>query len=304
LDKQSLVSEINRLKKEKDAVIVAHNYQVDDVQEIADYVGDSLYLSRIAAEDKRSTIVFCGVNFMAESAKILSPHKTVLLPEIDAGCPMAEMITGEQIREFKAKHKDAAAVCYINSYADVKAECDICCTSSNAVKIVSEMPQKKILFVPDQNLGRFVASKVPDKEIIVWNGYCITHHRIELEDVRKAKEAQPDALLLVHPECQKEICDAADFIGSTSDIINFATKSEKNKFIIGTETGIMYKLKLNNPNKQFFLLTPRLVCSNMKRTSLTSVYNALLYGRYEIEVEEELRLKAKKSLDNMLAMSK
>lgn len=304
LDNQHLVNEINRLRKEKDAIILAHNYQVDEVQEIADFVGDSFYLSKIAASDERKTIVFCGVNFMAESAKILSPHKTVLLPEVDAGCPMAQMINGEQLKEFKEQNRDAAVVCYINSYADVKAQSDVCCTSSNAVKIVSALPNKKILFVPDQNLGRYVAAQVPDKEIITWKGYCITHHRIAVEDIEKAKEARPEALLLVHPECQEEICDRADFIGSTSEIIDYATKSPNKEFIIGTEMGIMHKLKLNNPDKKFYLLSQRLLCTNMKKTNLNSVYNALLHDRYQINVEEELRLRAKACLDRMLEMAK
>lgn len=304
MDKQFLIQEINRLKKERDAVILAHNYQIDDIQEIADYVGDSFYLSKIAANDTRKTIVFCGVKFMAESAKILSPNKTVLLPEIEAGCPMADMIDADKLKEFKAQHPDAAVVCYINSYADVKAESDVCCTSSNAVKIVSSIPNKKILFIPDQNLGNYVADKVKDKEIIVWSGYCRTHHNIRMEEVVNAREAHPDAEFLVHPECQKEICENADFIGSTSEIIDYATKSDNKKFIIGTEMGVFYKLKQNNPDKEFYLLTPRLLCSNMKKTTLQSVYNALLNNKYQIEIDEELRLKAKGCLDKMLEMAK
>lgn len=304
MDKQFLIQEINRLKKERDAVILAHNYQIDDIQEIADYVGDSFYLSKIAANDKRNTIVFCGVKFMAESAKILSPNKTVLLPEIDAGCPMADMIDADKLKTFKAQYPDAAVVCYINSYADVKAESDICCTSSNAVKIVSKIPNKKILFIPDQNLGNYVAEKVPEKEIIVWSGYCRTHHNIKEEDVLRAKEAHPDAEFLVHPECPKEICEKADFIGSTSEIIDYATNSNNTKFIIGTEMGVLYKLKQKNPGKTFFLLTPRLLCSNMKRTNLQSIYNALVNNKYQIEVEEELRLRAKGCLNKMLEMAK
>ena len=300
MDIKELQENIIRLKKEKNATIVAHNYQVDDVQEIADMVGDSLALSRYCASDPAEVIVFCGVHFMAESAKILSPEKTVLLPELDAGCPMAEMVTAEALREEKKRYPDAAVVCYINSTAEVKAESDICCTSSNAVKVVRAVKQKRIIFVPDQNLGHYVAQQVPEKEIILWNGFCTTHHKIKSADVQKIKELHPDALLLVHPECKPEILTFADFVGSTKQIIDYAAKSDAQKFIIGTEMGVMYKLKKDNPDKLFYLMSSGLVCPNMKKTSLQSVYNSLMEMKYKIELDEEIRLKAKGSLDRML----
>ncbi len=294
---------ISKMKKEKNAVIAAHNYQVDEIQEIADIVGDSFALSRFCAEAAYDVIVFCGVHFMAESAKILSPHKTVLLPESDAGCPMADMVDPESLKKAKLEHPGAAVVCYINSSAAVKAESDVCCTSSNAVRIVSSMKEKDIIFVPDCNLAGFVAKQVPDKNIIPWKGFCITHHRVRKEDVLKAKEVHPDAVLLVHPECRPEVAAMADFVGSTSQIIDYAAKSSKSKFIIGTEMGVMYKLKNDNPGKQFFLLSQGLVCPNMKKNTLKSVYNSLNEMKYVIEVDEEIRLKAVKALQRMLEMA-
>jgi len=300
MDKRELVENILKLKKERNAVIVAHNYQVDDVQEIADVVGDSFALSKYCASNDHEVIVFCGVHFMAESAKILSPQKTVLLPEIDAGCPMADMVTAEALREKKKQHPGAVVVCYINSSAEVKAESDICCTSSNAVKVVKSIKEKDILFVPDKNLGNYVAQQVPEKNIILWQGFCITHHKIKLDEVKKMKELHPDAKLLVHPECQPEIVKIADFVGSTKQIIDYAAKSQDKKFIIGTEMGVMYKLKKDNPDKTFYIMSQGLVCPNMKKTSLKSVYEELLNMKYDIKIDEDIRLKAKKSLDRML----
>ncbi len=300
MDKNDIIQKILQLKKEKNAVIVAHNYQVDDVQEIADMVGDSFALSKYCTSVESQVIVFCGVHFMAESAKILSPHKTVLLPEADAGCPMADMITAEALREEKRKYKDAAVVCYINSTAEVKAESDICCTSSNALKIVEAINKKDIIFVPDQNLGSYIAKAVPDKNIILWKGFCVTHHRVKVSDVQKIKELHPDALLLIHPECRPELVDMADFVGSTKQIIDFAHKSEAEKFIIGTEMGVLYKLKKDSPDKMFYLMAPGLLCPNMKKTSLRSIYEALDKMQNKIELDEDIRLKAKKALDRML----
>ncbi len=298
-----LKSEIIRLKKEKNAVIVAHSYQRDEVQEIADMVGDSFALSKFCATTDAEVVVFCGVHFMAESAKILSPEKTVLLPEIDAGCPMADMITGPDLKEFKAKNPDAAVVCYINSSAEVKAESDVCCTSSNAVNIVKKMPEKKILFVPDMNLGRFVAEQVPEKEIICWEGYCITHFRITAEEVLKVKELHPDAKLLIHPECRPEVVELGDFVGSTKQIIDYARNSDCQKFIIGTEMGVLYQLQNENPNKTFYMMSNGLVCPNMKKTRLVSVYNALAEMKYQMELDENVRLKAKTCLERMLELA-
>jgi quinolinate synthetase A len=299
-ENSELVSEIMRLKRERNALIVAHNYQNDEVQDIADEVGDSFYLSRVCAKSDAEVIVFCGVKFMAESAKILSPQKTVLLPEITAGCPMADSITAEDVRALKAKHPGVPVVCYINTTAEVKAECDICCTSSNAVKIVRNMPEKEIIFLPDINLGTYVQKQVPEKNLILFNGGCITHNRFGAEEVDAARSKFPDAAVAVHPECKPEVCDKADFVGSTSEIIDFCSKSDKKRFIIGTEMGVLHKLKNDNPDKEFYLMTPRLVCVNMKKTSLNSVYRALSENRTVIEVNEDIRKRAVACLQRML----
>lgn len=300
MDRKELIDNINKLKQERNAVIVAHNYQNDEIQEIADVVGDSFALSKYCASSEYDVIVFCGVSFMAESAKLLSPKKTVLIPEKSAGCFMADMITAEALREAKKQHPDAAVVCYVNSTAEVKAESDICCTSSNAVKVIRSVKQKDILFVPDRNLGSYVAKMVPEKNIILWDGYCITHHRIKAEDVKKAKELHPDAVLLMHPECQADVLELADYVGSTKQIIDYASNSKADKFLIGTEMGVMYKLKKDNPGKQFYLLSPGLVCTNMKKTTLNSVFEALRDMKYEVMLDEKLMERARLPLDRML----
>jgi len=297
-----MINEIKRMKREKNAVIVAHNYQMDEVQELADVVGDSFKLSQYCASTNADIVVFCGVHFMAESAKILSPEKTVLLPEIDAGCPMADMVTAEALIEEKKKHPDAAVVCYINTSAAVKAECDICCTSSNALRVVRSIPDKEILFVPDKNLGSFIAKQVPEKTFHLWNGFCITHHRVGRDDVEKAKSIHPDALVLAHPECRQEVLEMADFVGSTAQIIEYAKRNNHDKYLIATEMGILHQLKKDNPDKTFYLLTQGLVCPNMKKTSVESVYNALKYNRYEITLEKEVIERARRSLEAMLAV--
>lgn len=295
-----LVEEIKKLREEKNAVIAAHNYQIDEVQEIADMVGDSFALSKYCASSSADIIVFCGVRFMAESAKILSPQKIVLLPEKGAGCPMADMAKPEALKKMKQKYPDAAVVCYINSSAEVKAESDICCTSSNALQILRSIPQKQIIFVPDQNLGQYAADMVPEKDVVLWDGYCATHHGIRPEEVKKIKEIYPDALLLVHPECKPEVVKMADFVGSTKQIIDFASKCEVKKYIIGTEMGVLLSLKKQNPDKEFYLMSQGLICPNMKKTSLKSVYEALRDMKYQIEIPEEVRAKAKICLDRML----
>jgi quinolinate synthase len=297
-----LRAEIIRLKAERDAIIVAHYYQRDEVQAIADIVGDSFALARHCAETTSPVIVFCGVHFMAESARILSPDKTVLLPEINAGCPMADMVDDQALRDWKADHPGVAVVCYINSSAAVKAECDICCTSSNAVAVVRSLDAREILFVPDCNLGQYVALQVPEKKIHFWDGYCITHHKVKSEDVAAARKAHPDALLLVHPECRPEIWQQADFVGSTKQIIDYAAKSSADKFLIGTEMGVFWKLQQDNPGKTFYLLQAGMVCPNMKRTSLASVRDALSLMRYQIEVTEDIQNRARQSLTRMLAI--
>jgi len=300
MDKMELVENIMKLKKQRNAVIVAHNYQNDEVQEIADVIDDSFALSKYCANSDYEVIVFCGVNFMAESAKLLSPEKTVLLPEKEAGCPMADMITAEALREAKKQHPEAAVVCYINSSAEVKAESDICCTSSNALKVIRSLKQKDILFVPDCNLGNYIAKQIPEKNIILWKGFCVTHNRASKEDVIKVRELYPDALLLVHPECSPEVVELADFVGSTSQIIKYASTSNASKFIIGTEMGVMYRLKKDNPDKQFYLLSPGFVCPNMKKTTLQSVYEALRDMKNVIELDETISVKARIPLGKML----
>lgn len=303
-NKNDLISKINRLKEDRNAVIVAHSYQNDDIQEIADIVGDSYALSKYCSQTDKDVIVFCGVHFMAESAKILSPDKTVLLPEKLAGCPMADMVTAEALREEKKKYPNAVTVCYINSSAEVKAECDVCCTSSNAVNIIRKINEKDILFVPDMNLSRYVQKQCPEKNIILWNGYCPTHNKIKPEDVLKVRELHPDALFLVHPECTPEVCELADYVGSTKQIIDYAGTSDSKKFIIGTEMGVMYALRKNNPDKEFFLLSPGMICPNMKKTSLESVYKALSENIYEINLDKDIIDRASKSLDKMLELAK
>ena len=300
---EELAKTIHELKAERNAVIVAHNYQRDEVQDVADVIGDSFALSKYCASSTHDTIVFCGVHFMAESAKILSPHKTVLLPEINAGCPMADMVTADDVKNEKRKHPYAAAVRYINTSAAVKAECDVCCTSSNAVQVIRSVQEKEILFFPDKNLGSYIAAMVPEKRIILWDGFCITHHRVSTEDIQKAKEIHPDALILVHPECQPEVTTLADFVGSTKQIIDFGNSSKHSKFIIGTEMGVLFRLKRDNPRKEFFLLSQGLICPNMKKTKLQSVYDALKVMKHRIELDGEMVGRAKSSLDRMLAVT-
>ena len=300
MNAEKMKDEIRALKEKRNAVIVAHNYQIGDVQDIADMVGDSFALSKYCAGVDKRVVVFCGVHFMAESAKILSPVKTILLPEIDAGCPMADMVTPEALIEKKKQHPGAAVVCYVNTSAAVKAECDICCTSSNAVSVIRSVKEETIIFVPDKNLGRYVATKVPEKRIVLWDGYCITHHRVTKEEVDQVRRLHPDARLLVHPECREEVVEAADFVGSTSQIIDFATASDAKKFIIGTEMGVMHSLKARNPHKEFYLLSQGMVCPNMKKTTLRSVYHSLSEMKHAIEIPPHILDRAKISLQRMM----
>lgn len=295
-----LIQEISRLKKEHNAVIIAHLYQWPEVQDIADFVGDSLDLSKKAKNTDADVIVFCGVWFMAETAKILSPEKTVLLPEPDAGCPMADMITDDDVIRLRSEHPGAAVVCYVNSSAQVKAVSDICCTSSNAVKVVSSLKEDEIIFIPDRNLGHYVSRFLPGKKFILFDGFCPTHNKISPDDVTKAKLARPGTPILVHPECVPEVVDMADFTGSTSQIIEYAMKSDKKEFIIGTEIGVLHRLQKLAPDKKFFALHAAMVCPNMKKTTLTSVYNSLKNVQYRIELDDEIIRKAKTSLDRML----
>ena len=294
--------EASRLKEELNAVIIVHNYQRDEIQDMGDFVGDSLELSRIAARTEAEVIVFCGVHFMAESAAILSPSKKVLLPVIEAACPMADMITAKKLRSLKEKYPKAAVVCYVNSSAAVKAESDICCTSSNAVAVVNSLKDhEQILFVPDKNLANYVA-KFTDKEIITYDAFCPTHIRLQEEDVIEAKEANPDAEFVAHPECLEEVLKLADHICSTSGMLKYCKASPKREFIIGTEMGLLYRLKKENPDKKFILPTEHLVCANMKLTTLGWMIEAMQSLTHEIKVNPEIRDKARKALDRMLAV--
>lgn len=296
----TLKDRIKQLKEEKNAVILAHYYQEIEVQEIADFVEDSFGLARKATETDKDIIVFCGVHFMAESAKILNPDKKVLLPALDAGCPMADMIGAEDVVSLKEQHPGAAAVCYVNSSAAVKGECDVCCTSSNAVKVVGSLPNDKIIFVPDENLGDFIARQLPDKEFILFPGFCPTHRKINTSEVTEIKRLHPDAPVLVHPECTPEVVALSDFAGSTAQIINYALNSDKKEFIIGTEKGVIDYLKAKDANKQYYLLSHRLICPNMKKTRPEDVLNVLENESNEIILEQEEMEKAYRSLARMM----
>ena len=293
-----LSEKILKLKKEKNAIILAHLYQIPEIQEIADYVGDSYYLSQVARDAKEDLIIFCGVKFMAESAKVLSPEKTVILPAPNAGCPMADMAEVEDVEEMIKKYPDAFKVCYINSSYEVKALCDASVTSSSALNIIKNIPNKQILFLPDQNLGGYISEFFPEKEFILWRGFCPTHHRITAEDIIKAKEEHPNVKVLSHPECSKEVRDLSDYIGSTSGIINYATECEDKDFIIATEEGVLHQLKKKNPDKKFYF-PEVMVCPNMKKTRLQDVYDALDGKKEEVILDEEIRKKALTSLENM-----
>ena len=295
----NILEEINELKKEKKAIILVHNYQRPEIQDIADFLGDSLGLAKQAAETKARIIVFCGVRFMAETAKILSPKKTVIIPRKDAGCPMADMITAEDLRRLKKNYPDAKVVSYVNTNADVKAESDICCTSANAIKVVKNISAKRIIFTPDKNLAAY-CQRFVDKEIIPWNGYCYVHEKIREEEVCLAKEKLPDALLLVHPECKPSVIDLADEVLSTSGMVSFAKKSDKKKFLIGTEEGLIYRLKKENPEKEFYAAGTAKMCRNMKLTTLNDVYFSLKEERYAIELPEGIIKSAQKALMAML----
>ena len=298
-----LIEKINKLKKEKNAVILAHCYQNVEIDEVADFVGDSLYLSRQAAKTNADLIVFAGVYFMAETAKILSPNKKVLLPRMESGCLMANMINLSQVKEFKSKHPDIPVVCYVNSTAEVKSECDICCTSANAVDIVRSLGCKKVLFVPDMHLGEYVGSKLPDVEVITYPGYCPTHVRILPEDVLKQKELYPNAKVLCHPECAREVVELADVVGSTTAIIKYAKESSEKDFIIVTELGVVDRLKHDLPDKNFIHVSYKAVCPNMKWTHLEDVYNVLLNENNEINVNPEYAKKSVEMIERMLAVN-
>lgn len=293
--------EILRLKEDRHAIILAHNYQTADVQDIADLTGDSLELSRAAATMDGDVIVFCGVDFMAETAAIISPEKTVLLPANDACCPMADMITADELKLVKSRHLEAAVVCYVNTTAEVKAESDICCTSSNAVKVVNSLKEDQIIFVPDRNLGLYT-QRFTKKEILPWEGFCTVHDRITPDHVRKAHDLHPDAVILVHPECRPEVIDLADHVASTSGIIRYVCESPKKEFIIGTEIGILHRLRKDCPAKKCYPLSTAAICSNMKKTDLNKVRNALISLQPRITVPEEIAYRARCAIERMLAV--
>lgn len=302
--KENLKKKILKLKKEKHAVIIVHNYQRDEVQDIADISGDSLALSQAAVKADAKVIVFCGVDFMAESASILNPDKIVLLPVKEAGCPMADMVTVERLREKKKEYPGAATVCYVNSSAVIKAESDICCTSSNAIQIVQSLKDyKEVIFIPDKNLGRYVQQNVPGKKIILWEGFCPTHIRVSKEEILKSKEDHPDADVLAHPECNPDVLSVSDHICSTGGMFNYVKASKSKEFIIATESGMLYRLKKDNPDKKFYMPTERLVCPTMKLTTLGWVAHSLEAMEHEVRISGDIRDKAYVALERMLMVS-
>lgn len=300
----NIVEQIQQLKKEKNAAILAHYYVHPEVQEIADYIGDSFYLSKVAVELKEQTIVFCGVSFMGESAKVLNPHKTVLMPDMHADCAMAHMADAHTIQKMRETYEDLAVVCYINSTAELKTHSDVCVTSANAVKIVKALPNKNIFFIPDKNLAHFIAEQVPEKNFVYNEGYCPVHEKIQIEEIKRAKQQHPQAEVLSHPECPKAVLELSDYIGSTSGIIAYATKSEKEEFIICTENGVRHKLEKDNPNKKFYFTATEPVCTDMKLITLEKILHVLQTGENEVHVDEDLRVKSKAPLEKMLELAK
>ena len=301
---ENRIEKIKKMQKEKDVVILAHYYVDGAVQEIADYVGDSFYLSKVATQVTQQNILFCGVSFMGESAKSLNPEKNVVMADAHADCPMAHMVTVEQIEQVRKENPDVAVVCYVNSTAEIKAVSDVCVTSSNAVKVVKNLPEQNIFFVPDNNLGRYVARQLPEKHFIFHDGFCHVHKSIHAEDVKKAKELHPEAVVLAHPECTGDVLELADFVGSTSQIIDYATNSDEKVFLICTEMGVFYELLQKNPEKKFFSVGHRQFCPNMKKIHLDSVLRALGNPEEEVEMDETMRQRAVGPLARMLELAK
>ena len=299
----SIIEKISELKKKHNAVILAHNYQRGEIQDVADFVGDSLGLSQQAARTDADLIVFCGVHFMAETAALLSPDKTVIMPDEHAGCPMASMITARELREKKKLYPNAKVVCYVNTTAAVKAESDVCCTSSNAVKIVSSIPEgEDIIFVPDKSLGAYVSSCL-DREMVYWEGYCPTHHRILADQIVKMKSEHPGAEVVVHPECTPDVIALADHVASTTGILNYAKSSNSKEFVIGTEIGILHRMKKENPDKTFMPVTPLSDCPNMKLNTLEKLLWSLEDIQFVVTVPEEIAVEARKAIQRMLDLS-
>ncbi|WP_073587839.1 quinolinate synthase NadA [Anaerocolumna xylanovorans] len=301
---EDMINKIEELKKEKDIAILAHYYTDGQIQALADYVGDSYYLSKIATEIPQSTILFCGVSFMGESAKLLNPEKTIIMPDSYADCPMAHMADIDEIERVRKDYENVAVVCYVNSTAEIKAHSDVCVTSANALRIVKALPNKNIYFIPDGNLGRYLANKIPEKNFILCDGFCHVHTSITRENVEKAKQVHPEALVLAHPECTWDVLELADYIGSTSGIIDYATQSEAEVFIICTEMGVLYELELKNPGKKFYSVGHRQFCPNMKRITTERVLEQLQNMSNVVELDEEMYDKANKPLERMLALSK
>ncbi len=299
-----LKDKILKLKRDKNAVILGHCYQNIEIDEVADYVGDSLYLSQMAAKTNADIIIFAGVYFMAQTAKIISPNKRVFLPNMQSGCLMADMINLEQLRDFKLQNKNVPVVCYINSTAEVKSECDICCTSSNALKIVKSLNVPEVLFCPDTYLGKWVEAQLENVKVTTYPGFCPTHMRIKPEDIISSREKYPNAKVLTHPECHKEVCKISDFVGSTSQIMDYAKKSNEKTFIIATEKGVVDRLKRDCPDKEFILIKENIVCPNMKHNTLEDIYNVLENETNEIFVDEAISKKALGCINKMLEVCK
>ena len=297
---KNLIERIKKLKSEKNAIVLAHSYQNIEIDEVADFVGDSLYLSRQAEKTDADIIVFAGVYFMAQTAKIISPSKKVLLPNLHAGCLMADMINHEQMVNFKKNYPDIPVVCYINSTAEVKAECDICCTSSNAVEIVRSLNTKRVLFVPDANLGKWVEKQLNGVEVIAYNGNCPVHHNVKISDIKEARDKYPLAKILIHPECKPEISALGDYVGSTSGIIDYVKKSPEKQFVIVTEKGVADRLKRDYPDREFILIKDDMLCESMKLTTLEEIWHALEYEVNEINLDEEVRRLSYNCIDRML----
>lgn len=300
----NIIKKIKALKEKKNAVILAHCYQPVEIDKVADYVGDSLHLSQVASKTDADIIIFAGVYFMAQTAKLLSPNKKVLLPQIEAGCRMADMISFRQLKEFKAQHPDIPTVCYVNSTAEVKSECDMCCTSSNAVKIVKSMGVPKILFLPDTYLGKWVEKQLGNVEVITYPGFCPTHLQIRPNDIENARKAYPEALVLAHPECHMSVSSIADYVGSTTGIMKFAKESDNKSFIIATEQGVVDRLKRDLPDKEIIPVKENIICPNMKMTSLEDILHVLETEENEIFVDENIAPKAVRCIDRMLEVSK
>lgn len=302
VNKDALIKKINKLKEEREAIILAHNYQVEDVQDIADYLGDSLDLSRKAAKTEAKVIVFCGVYFMAEIAAILSPKKKVLIPDREAGCPLADMVTAWQLRKKKEQYKDAIVVTYVNSPAEVKAESDYCCTSANAINLVKRLPSKRVLFIPDKYLGSYVASKV-DKEIILWEGYCPVHKKISPEGIEEKKRKYPQAEVIVHPECVPEVISLAEGVFSTGGMCKYVRESKVKEIIVGTEVGMIHRLKRESPDKRFYPGSEEAVCLDMKKISLEKILWSLEEMSYQVKVKEDIAFRARRAIDRMLEVT-